>query len=721
MGTEPGQLRVRVAAAFAARDPGRARATAAAAVSAGVLASGGAALAIVDVAQSDKAFLAMAVFLSVQAGTLVTDSTAGARALTTALLIPTALLAILGAALISPFPPAAVIVFAALAGAAVWIRRFGPRASAIGAICFMSCFFTLILHPSVAQLPAFCAVAAIAVATQLAARLVLLLQRPRRQLVVLMREFRAGSAAAVRAASHPVHPAALRGALGRIDQVSRAITSWQESFRTENQIRCDEATLDALIFDARIDTEEACLQLVTTGPQADDPQRLARQRGCTHLSDVLSERAPAAGVAAATAWAADEVERGERAVDDLAVSLIARSILSHVRVRRIDLSRGSTRTSARAPVSCGGHRSAGTHRHTAGPRRPLVPWRQWQPTTRMAVQAMIAASLAAVVGEAISASRWYWAVMTAFIVFVGATTRGGILTRAVRRVTGTLLGIGVGVGAVALAQDHVAVLIAICGIGVFGMLYLGPLNYLYSAGFITLTLVAIYRMLGVLDEGVLELRLVETVSGAVIGVLSAYLILSASSRPALATDADAYLSALDRLLESADGVVEGREEADLLGRLHAVESAQAKVDQTLSATAAAFLTRQRAEKDAVRLMHIATRAAAGLVQAMGPLAEPGPACAWAAADDATADAIARARQSLAAARRVVHLAGGDTVTTEDGEAMAPPDGPAASAAGRHVQAITSLARMDWALSRLTHEDLSASGGVMRRPVGVAVM
>jgi uncharacterized membrane protein YccC len=42
-------------------------------------------------------------------------------------------------------------------------------------------------------------------------------------------------------------------------------------------------------------------------------------------------------------------------------------------------------------------------------------------TTRQAVQVGIAASLAIVVGELVSPARWYWAVLTAFLVFAGTS------------------------------------------------------------------------------------------------------------------------------------------------------------------------------------------------------------------------------------------------------------------------------------------------------------
>lgn len=51
------------------------------------------------------------------------------------------------------------------------------------------------------------------------------------------------------------------------------------------------------------------------------------------------------------------------------------------------------------------------------------------PSVRQTVQVGIATSLAIVVGDLVSPTRWYWAVLTAFLVFAGTTSRGDVLTR----------------------------------------------------------------------------------------------------------------------------------------------------------------------------------------------------------------------------------------------------------------------------------------------------
>src|SRR5699024_10261833 len=115
------------------------------------------------------------------------------------------------------------------------------------------------------------------------------------------------------------------------------------------------------------------------------------------------------------------------------------------------------------------------------------------------------------------------------------------------------LGLAVGIGATYAAHDVKIILLAICVLAVMGMIYFGPLNYVYQSFFITVLLVSLYAVLGVLDGHLLEVRLEETLAGAIVGVLCAYLLLSANSRPALVEKVDAYFSAVDALLrEGAD-------------------------------------------------------------------------------------------------------------------------------------------------------------------------
>ncbi|MFB6840299.1 FUSC family protein [Streptomyces sp. NPDC056361] len=136
-------------------------------------------------------------------------------------------------------------------------------------------------------------------------------------------------------------------------------------------------------------------------------------------------------------------------------------------------------------------------------------------TTRQAVQATAACAIALAAGQLISHDRWYWAVGTAWWIFVNTASRGETLVRGFRRVLGTVAGIAAGLLiAVPLggAPGPTALLVAVC---VFGIFYTAPLSYSWMMFFVTVMAGLLYGLLGVLHPGLLLLRFQETAVGAI--------------------------------------------------------------------------------------------------------------------------------------------------------------------------------------------------------------
>ncbi|MPY59651.1 FUSC family protein [Streptomyces spongiae] len=146
-------------------------------------------------------------------------------------------------------------------------------------------------------------------------------------------------------------------------------------------------------------------------------------------------------------------------------------------------------------------------------------------TTRQAFQAAVACSLALSVGQLLSEDRWYWAIGTAWWIFVNTASRGETLVRGFRRVLGTMIGVVVGlVVAVPLHGALVpsAVLVAVC---VFGIFYTAAVSYSWMVLAVTVMASLLYGLLGVLDISLLVLRLVETGVGALCAALAVVLVL----------------------------------------------------------------------------------------------------------------------------------------------------------------------------------------------------
>ncbi|MEU9185612.1 FUSC family protein [Streptomyces sp. NPDC048484] len=148
-----------------------------------------------------------------------------------------------------------------------------------------------------------------------------------------------------------------------------------------------------------------------------------------------------------------------------------------------------------------------------------------RPTTRQAFQATAACAFAIAAGQVLSHERWYWAVGTAWWIFVNTASRGETLVRGFRRVLGTVIGIAVGL-VIAVPLDGAGAptsgLVAVC---VFGIFYAAAVSYTWMMLSVTVMVGLLYGLLGVLDPGLLVLRVMETGAGALGAALAVLLVL----------------------------------------------------------------------------------------------------------------------------------------------------------------------------------------------------
>ncbi|MFJ1730064.1 FUSC family protein [Streptomyces sp. NPDC088254] len=166
-------------------------------------------------------------------------------------------------------------------------------------------------------------------------------------------------------------------------------------------------------------------------------------------------------------------------------------------------------------------------RHTPpAPAPPALPGTGLaRPTTRQAFQVTAASTLALLVGQLVSEERWYWAVGTAWWIFVNTASRGETLVRGFRRIIGTVIGVLVGLlvaGPLHGAPAPTAALIAVC---VFGIFYTAAVSYSWMMLAVTVMASLLYGLLGVLDRSLLGLRLAETGVGALCAALAVALVL----------------------------------------------------------------------------------------------------------------------------------------------------------------------------------------------------
>ncbi len=269
----------------------------------------------------------------------------------------------------------------------------------------------------------------------------------------------------------------------------------------------------------------------------------------------------------------------------------------------------------------------------------------------------LATAAATGVGEWISPSRWYWAVLTAFVVFTGTTSRGDILTRAWQRVLGTLGGVVAGVLLAALVGQDSRIQLALIVVCVFTAFYLASLSSTVFVFFFTVLLAMLYGLLGTFSVGVLELRLAETAAGAVVGITAAFLVLPTGTRATVTEKLDSYLDTLDQLAtDSIQEVVHPRGQTDLIARSRELDAALGDVTLAAAPLVSRFVPRARSStQEWLRVMRACDHYARPLARAgfaagvIGADAAPEPAVAA-----ALLDASARVQEHLAQLKSVLH-------------------------------------------------------------------
>ncbi|MFF4257166.1 FUSC family protein [Streptomyces sp. NPDC001663] len=207
---------------------------------------------------------------------------------------------------------------------------------------------------------------------------------------------------------------------------------------------------------------------------------------------------------------------------------------------------------------------------TAGPSGPR------RQTTRQAFQVTAAAALAVLGGHLLSSHLWYWAVATAWVVFINAEHTGDVLLQSGRRLIGTVAGVPFGYGLAVLADGHTALALAFLLACIFGMFYTPSGSYWAVTFFITASLSMVLSLLHTLSPELLALRIQETVLGAGCGILAAALVVPTTVRAVAELRLRELLFVLDRLVRcapQADGPERAADAHDLDQALEAFRKA----------------------------------------------------------------------------------------------------------------------------------------------------
>lgn len=223
-------------------------------------------------------------------------------------------------------------------------------------------------------------------------------------------------------------------------------------------------------------------------------------------------------------------------------------------------------------------------RRTPPPATPAPPGGTGlaRPATRQALQATAACAVAVAAGQTLSQERWYWAVGTAWWIFVNTASRGETLVRGFRRLLGTVTGILAGLLiAVPLhgAPVPTAALAAAC---VFGIFYTAAPSYSWMTFFVTVLAGLLYGLLGVLHPGLLGLRLAETGVGALAAALAVAFVLPITTHTVTDQCVRRALQAVHGCAAASARRLAGDAEADPASRAAELDALLTRVGQALA-------------------------------------------------------------------------------------------------------------------------------------------
>ncbi|MFF4660958.1 FUSC family protein [Streptomyces sp. NPDC001381] len=528
------------------------------------------------------------------------------QAVTLALGLPVALASLSLASALSSRQVVGDVFFVVLIFCAVYGRRFGDRGTALGLIGFQVYFLALFVGVTAGSLAGFCGVVVLAFGCGAVARFALVPQTPAGILERLRQAFRARLAQLIDAQLELLDAgpdevekalAHVREGTARLHETAMMIQGRLEEGTSDESVarlvqrRIADAEIAAerlglLLLTARSAERADTLTLHLPGAPVPEGGRLpvrdealdTLRRDLTALGllvrQPVTEGAGTAQVRNRLLGYRDEenLPKASPAVQDVFRGLgeAARAVLG----LRIALD-GPQDESDDSPETARSREELDAEDAAIEAEQEPPETGLRRPTTRAAVQVAVGSSLAMVGGELLSAHRWYWAVLTCWIVFLNTASTGEILVKGYRRLLGTVFGVVAGIALAGVVGRHTGTAFAVVLLCVFAMFYTAPLSYTLMSFFVTAALGVLYTLLHTYSLSVLVLRVEETALGAACGVVAAALVLPV--RTDRRTN-ELLTTVLDRLTDVTSAAVDqlsGGPPADLLDRARDLDQALA--------------------------------------------------------------------------------------------------------------------------------------------------
>ncbi|WP_329437630.1 FUSC family protein [Streptomyces sp. NBC_01280] len=521
-------------------------------------------LAVLAALHTDVTHMVAGAMAAMVATFAIREKDVRGQAVTLALGLPVALAAVSLAALLHNMVVAGDLFFIVLIFGAVYSRRFGDRGTALGLIGFQIYFVSLFVSATVSSLPLLYGTLAIAFACSAVVRFAVVPETPERVLGRLRDAFRARLAQLVdtqaelldaepdqlekvlddlRRGTARLHETALM-IQGRLEEGTRDPATAALVQRRVADAEIAAERLGVLLLNARSAERADTLTLhLPHAPVPEPSKRLyadgdatATLRRDLNALHVLVARPVSGGRGTALAHVRnrllayrdeDNLPRGSAAVQDVfrGIGEAARAVMG-LRVAldgpqdESDDTPATTRSREELDAEDLAITGSEQDEDDADARTGLQ-----RPTTRAAFQVAVGSSLAIVGGEFLSSQRWYWAVLTCWVVFLNTASTGEILVKGYRRLLGTVFGVVAGVALAGVVGNHTWTAFALVLLFIFAMFFTAPLSYALMSFFVTAMLGLLYTLLNTYSLDVLVLRIEETALGAACGIVAAVLVL----------------------------------------------------------------------------------------------------------------------------------------------------------------------------------------------------
>ncbi|WP_421385169.1 FUSC family protein [Bacillus salacetis] len=168
-----------------------------------------------------------------------------------------------------------------------------------------------------------------------------------------------------------------------------------------------------------------------------------------------------------------------------------------------------------------------------------------KPSTRKAIQGLVAGILAIITGYIISPVQPYWVLLTTFIIQIGTETVGRTYVKGFQRSLGTVIGAIFGFAAAKVVSGHPVLEVILLFVVIFLMFYVFAVSYTWMSFFITMLIAFMYDLLlGGISAALIGARVIDTIAGALIALTVSAFVLPKKTKGKVTETLDDFLEEL---------------------------------------------------------------------------------------------------------------------------------------------------------------------------------